>query len=262
LTSLYSVAFTDASHGWAVGNWGTIVRTTDAGVYWLSQASGVSTSLYSVTFTDASHGWAVGEGGTILRTTDAGVHWTRQASGTTSTLFSVAFVDRQRGWAVGDGGIILRTADSGAHWSVQVGPYGVDVAPLRFVACAGTSQVWAVGGAGTVLRYGKPFPGVGTPSAPSRMSHSSHYTMSGFIDEWHPTGARAVRIYKYRYVSGRWRSYGYETARISQTADYYTKYSRSIRLPYRGKWRVRAYAPEDTWHAAQWSSGYDDITVY
>jgi len=41
----------------------------------------------------------------------------------------------------------------------------------------------------------------------------------------------------------------------------YTKYSRSIRLPYAGKWRLRAYAPADSGHAATWSSGYDYVTV-
>jgi len=32
-------------------------------------------------------------------------------------------------------------------------------------------------------------------------------------------------------------------------------------LPYKGKWRVRAYAPADSKHSAAWSSGYDYITV-
>jgi len=39
-------------------------------------------------------------------------------------------------------------------------------------------------------------------------------------------------------------------------------YSRWIKLPYRGKWRLPAYAPGDIVHTAQWSSGYDYVTVY
>jgi hypothetical protein len=103
-------------------------------------------------------------------------------------------------------------------------------------------------------------PVVGTPRAPSTMSHSRYYTIYGYLKPRHTSGSYPVRIYKYRYVSGHWRSYGYTLAKASNYYSY-TKYSRSIRLPYTGKWKVRAYAPADSGHLATWSSGYDYITV-
>jgi len=36
---LYSVTFTDPSHGWAVGGLGTILATSDGGAHWSAQSS-------------------------------------------------------------------------------------------------------------------------------------------------------------------------------------------------------------------------------
>jgi len=106
---------------------------------------------------------------------------------------------------------------------------------------------------------------VRTPIAPSTMSKSKYYTVYGYLKPRHKSGTYPVRLYKWkRTSSGSWKSYGYVSARASDytSGGYtYTKYSRSIRLPYAGKWKVRAYATADSGHAAAWSSGYDYVTV-
>ena len=112
---LCGVAFTDATHGWAVGEDGTILATTDGGATWSAQSSGTSESLYDVAFTDATHGWAVGEGGTILATSDGGATWSAQSSGSSTWLHGVAFSDATHGWAVGEGGTILATTQRRRH---------------------------------------------------------------------------------------------------------------------------------------------------
>ena len=76
--------FTDANNGTAVGECGTILRTTNGGTTWTSQTSGTTNSLWGVSFTDANNGTAVGAYGTILRTTNGGTNWTSQTSGTTN----------------------------------------------------------------------------------------------------------------------------------------------------------------------------------
>jgi len=70
--ALNGVSFTDANTGTAVGEAGTIVRTTDGGETWVTQDSGTTSALNGVSFTDANTGTAVGQNGTILRTTDGG----------------------------------------------------------------------------------------------------------------------------------------------------------------------------------------------
>ena len=69
---LMGVAFSDATHGWAVDWYGAILATTDGGATWSAQRSGSSEMLMGVAFSDAAHGWAVGEGGVILATTSGG----------------------------------------------------------------------------------------------------------------------------------------------------------------------------------------------
>src|SRR5260370_12752822 len=70
------------STGTAVGDNGTILRTTDWGETWTAQSSGTTHYLIGVSLVDESIGTAVGYQGTILRTTDGGTTWTPQDSGT------------------------------------------------------------------------------------------------------------------------------------------------------------------------------------
>src|SRR5438094_10661986 len=81
--NLRGASFVDADIGTVVGEYGTIVRTTDGGNSWTVQASDTTQTLWAVSFTDTNHGTAVGEGGVIVGTTDGGAHWEGQASGTT-----------------------------------------------------------------------------------------------------------------------------------------------------------------------------------
>src|SRR5712692_2012897 len=110
--TLNAVAAIDTDTVVAVGDLGTVARTTDKGVTWSVQhhAGGTENRLLGVSFVDAHTGTAVGEFGTVLRTTD-GNAWTPQRSGTKNHLSAVSFVDRNTGTAVGAGGTILRTTD-------------------------------------------------------------------------------------------------------------------------------------------------------
>jgi photosystem II stability/assembly factor-like uncharacterized protein len=71
---LADVTMVDATHGWAVGDDGLILRTDD-GATWAPQAAGVTFDLTAVSAVDERTAWAAGDGETILRTTDGGTHW-------------------------------------------------------------------------------------------------------------------------------------------------------------------------------------------
>ena len=73
--TLNSIRFINNNTGWAVGNTGTILKTTDAGTSWLRISSGTFNNLQSVFFVDSISGWVAGDNGTILRTTDGGLNW-------------------------------------------------------------------------------------------------------------------------------------------------------------------------------------------
>ena len=72
-----SVCFVDESTGWAVGQNGCIIKTTDGSANWSTQTSETTNLLESVCFVDESTGWAVGSNGCIIKTTDGGINWIR-----------------------------------------------------------------------------------------------------------------------------------------------------------------------------------------
>src|SRR5881392_4329568 len=59
----------DSGVGFVVGDAGTIVKTTDAGMTWSPLTSGTMNGLHDVYFFDGTQGVAVGDQGLILRTT-------------------------------------------------------------------------------------------------------------------------------------------------------------------------------------------------
>ncbi len=138
---LRGVAFSDATHGWAVGQdydasatpseLGAIVATSDGATTWTGQASGTTAILMAVATTDALHAWAVGLDGAIVATSD-GHTWSPQLSATTQDLSSVAFPDASHGWAVGDGGVIRVTSNGGAVWGGQVSGTTADIMCVAF----------------------------------------------------------------------------------------------------------------------------------
>jgi hypothetical protein len=174
------------------------------------------------------------------------------------------------GWGMPSRTVYLQSAspggtftDTGAH--AHTGSDG----QFEFIAWPTKKTLYRIRFAGAVpykasfsdgTFYVWPKAWVRTPIAPSTMSHSRYYTVYGHLKQRHTAGTYPVRIYKYRLVGGVWKSYGYESARVTNYSSY-SKYSHSIKLPYKGRWRLRAYAPEDASHAATWSSGYDYVTV-
>ncbi len=73
--TLNSLFFIGPDSGWAVGNYGTILNTTNGGESGEVQTSNTLSNLYSVHFVNSKYGWAAGGLGTILRTTDGGENW-------------------------------------------------------------------------------------------------------------------------------------------------------------------------------------------
>ena len=145
---LQDVKFISATVGWAVGEDGTIIKTTDGGATWSEQTSPTVQNLEGVSFTDSNNGTAVGWWGTIIKTTNGGTTWTFQTSGTEEELYAVSFADANNGIVVGWFGTILRTTNGGATWTDQSG-IGNALYDVSFIdSNIGT----IVGNSGTILR--------------------------------------------------------------------------------------------------------------
>jgi photosystem II stability/assembly factor-like uncharacterized protein len=146
--SLYGAAFVDAQVGWAVGAFGTILRTRDGGATWERQASGTTDPLFAAAFTDPRRGWVVGRSGLILHTADGGAAWTPQPSGVDKHLFRVHAVDAHFACAVGDWGVIVVTRDGGATWEDRSLPRDVILNDVFFLD---RQRGWIVGELGAVV---------------------------------------------------------------------------------------------------------------
>lgn len=102
----------------AVGDYGTVARSTDEGKTWQQAEVPVSALLTAVHFVDEARGWAVGHGGVILATNDGGANWQLRATlADKPVLLSVHFTDAQRGYAVGAYGAAFVTSDGGRNWA-------------------------------------------------------------------------------------------------------------------------------------------------
>ena len=146
-----SICFTDSLNGWAVGQFETILKTTDGGATW-NRKYIISDSLnafMSAYFIDENIGWVVGGYGQILKTTNGGESWEVQVHDSTSWLYSVRFLNDSVGIVLGDHGAILKTTNAGQNWVNH--PTGANEA-LRSVYIIDSLQAWAVGGWGTILR--------------------------------------------------------------------------------------------------------------
>lgn len=148
--NLNAVFFVSTSVGWAVGDGGIILKTTDGGVTWLLQTSTVNANLYDVFFSDATHGWAVGASGTILVTSNGGTTWAAQTSGISTTLNAVGFISNTAGWIAGDGGVIRVTTNGGGAWAAQVSGVATNLNDVYFVDA---THGWAAGDGGIVRFY-------------------------------------------------------------------------------------------------------------
>ena len=134
---LNDIAFTSVV-GYAVGDSGTIAKTTDGGRTWSSQTVDPLRSLFVVSFVDSLHGCVAGTG--IARyTTDGGSSWLPPMPpfhGVGSP--ALAWGNHSICVGVGIGGQIMRTTDGGRTWTAVVTGTGPSMFGVAFSdsACA------------------------------------------------------------------------------------------------------------------------------
>ncbi len=112
-----------SSIGFAVGQSGTVLKTTDGGASWnqinISIAELSTTDLYTARAISSTKIIIAGEGGAIYSSSDTGTTWTTSTSGTTQLLNAMSFVDSSNGWIGGENRTLLKTTNGGSTWSVS-----------------------------------------------------------------------------------------------------------------------------------------------
>jgi len=140
---LRSLSFTGENTWYAVGEKGTIVKTTNGGADWQGQPSGTTIDLNSLCFLDANKGLAVGWYGTILMTTNGGISvgGVDKIVSTSHTLkifpnpsLNVITVESSREWAPGqlsvmsmNGEVMISRQTNGSQTHLDIGnlPCGI-----------------------------------------------------------------------------------------------------------------------------------------
>jgi photosystem II stability/assembly factor-like uncharacterized protein len=187
LSTLYGIVFIENAGAplVAVGENGTILRTSNKGATWTPIQSGTVATLYGVT---DDH--VVGDSGIILRTSDVGLTWIRvpavtlqrlrgvsrstsglacgdsgvilrrfsdvsnvwnvMPSGTTATLFGIPLFANNN-LVVGDSGLILRSTDYGTTWSRQASGTVARLHDAQFPTAL-YDVIYCVGDGGVVLK--------------------------------------------------------------------------------------------------------------
>ncbi len=118
--TLTSVTFVTAQEGWAVGNNGTILYTSDRGETWKQMKRPTESDLNEVQFANSRVGYIAGMtewGYEILRTIDGGQNWQKvyeEPKG--GYVFQIALLGERVAVAAINDTYLLRTEDGGVTW--------------------------------------------------------------------------------------------------------------------------------------------------
>ena len=120
--TLRYLSFVDSLTGWAAGETGTIIRTTDGSNSWDVQNSTVQTFIMDIFFIDKNLGWAITLkdafpfNSVILKTTNGGDEWIAENFPDTSKFIrTIFFFDSLNGFV--GGSYIGYTSDGGTSWT-------------------------------------------------------------------------------------------------------------------------------------------------
>jgi len=124
----------------AVGDYGTILHTTNSGSSWSAMTSGISVNIYGVWGSSAANVFAVGDSGNIRQYN--GSSWSAMTSGTTKRLRDVWGAATNNIIAVGEDGTIRKY--NGTSWGSMTSNTTLT---LQGVWGSSGTNVFAVGGA-------------------------------------------------------------------------------------------------------------------
>lgn len=120
--NLNAVVATGSLKGWAAGDGGTVLSTSNGGIVWESAVESLSRDVREIYDFQAiaavgDEVWAAGNpGGLIWHSADRGKSWEPQPTGCPLPIFGLTFSSPEHGIAVGAMGMIIRTIDGGASW--------------------------------------------------------------------------------------------------------------------------------------------------
>ena len=148
------IHFVNIDTGWAVGDLGALIKTTDGGINWTTEETNTTTPILKVNSYDGQIVIAAGFSGLILRSTDGGESWTQITSGVTGDLWGLQMINDTLGWACGKSNSLIKTTDAGLTWTRVFTPgYTSDYWWIDFLlAPSGNENYGFIAANGKVIR--------------------------------------------------------------------------------------------------------------
>jgi photosystem II stability/assembly factor-like uncharacterized protein len=146
---LVGVDFISDKLGWAAGERGLILNTTNSGTWWNQQPSTTDTGFNSIRFFDSEVGIVVGAWGKILKTTNGGNTWRSIWYPGNETLFKIWIHSALEAYAVGGNNTVLRTTDQGETWARQT--VNASSSSFEDIVFVSETEGWAVGTNGVLV---------------------------------------------------------------------------------------------------------------
>ncbi|MDZ4711552.1 MAG: YCF48-related protein, partial [bacterium] len=115
--NLYDVEFIYEKTGWAVGDGGVVIKTTNAGTNWVNlpnPSPSLSPNLWSVEPIDSNIVYITSGKDLIIKTTNGGINWDvlNYCPDCNSAMIGIYFLNKDTGWFLG-ANKVFRTFDGG-----------------------------------------------------------------------------------------------------------------------------------------------------
>lgn len=142
----FGVHFVNADTGWAVGDLGALIKTTDGGQSWTVSETNTTTPILKVGSYNGQVVIASGFNGLILRSSDGGESFTQVVSGVGSgiDLWGLQMLNDTLGFVCGLNQTLLKTTNTGLTWQpvnagVNAHYWALDLLNEQYgmIACSG-----------------------------------------------------------------------------------------------------------------------------
>jgi photosystem II stability/assembly factor-like uncharacterized protein len=110
------IQFVNKDTGWAVGDLGALIKSTDGGTSWTVSQTNTTAPILKVRSYNGQVVIASGFGGLILRSTDGGETFTQVTSNVTGDLWGLQMINDTLGWSCGNANSLTKTTDGGQTW--------------------------------------------------------------------------------------------------------------------------------------------------
>ena len=121
---LFSIDFADENHGMAVGEMGTMLKTTNGGIDWTPMKFDTGDTLFGVKMYNKDIAIAVGKKSRVLYTSDGGDTWVNCPQPVLQDLYAATFISADSVLIAGSSETIIFSKDATKQWDVSTSQYG------------------------------------------------------------------------------------------------------------------------------------------